>query len=131
MAGRQLFIRLVCRDLLLVGLVSMVTGCSCFPTMWSIACKNEGWPVLAGKDGDTNSTDEPKGPPESALPVPGSGGQCYRYRIRKKTPKALLEWQVCKDKQKEEGDKKKKPDKEKKDSEEKKSNHVAETKGGN
>lgn len=71
--------------LLALGLF-LVTGCSTVP--WQVACKGDGWPALPGE--------EPKEPPKSALPILFTNGQCYRYRIIEKTPKTLLEWQLCK-----------------------------------
>jgi hypothetical protein len=91
---------------MLASLAFLGTGCSCFTTKCSVACKDEGWPVLPGQEVDTGSTDKPEGPPPSALPILGSKGQCYRYRIREKTPKTLLEWQVGKDQESEKEDKK-------------------------
>lgn len=75
--------------LLTLGLLLM-TGCSSVP--WQVACKSDGWPALPGE--------EPKEPPKSALPILFTNGQCYRYRIIEKTPKTLLEWQLCKDDEK-------------------------------
>src|SRR4051794_24572086 len=103
-------------NFLLLGVVLLGTGCSCFPTTWSVACKDEGWPVLPGQKVEKRGADKPEGPPPSALPILGSQGQCYRYRIKKKAPEALLEWRLCKEKENGESEEEEDKQKDQKDS---------------
>jgi hypothetical protein len=84
---------------LLIGLALQQTGCSCF-SQWSVACKDQGWPAKPGQQTETSQSDESEGPPKDALPICGSGGECYRYRIREKTPKTLFDWAVGEQKKK-------------------------------
>ena len=125
-----IFLRLISSNLLLVCLVFLGSGCA-FPIRWSVACQDEGWPVLPGQKVEKGG-EKPPGPPASALPILGSVGQCYRYRIREKTPQTLLEWQLFKEEEKEGEEEKEDAEKqegEKKEGGEKKNNGHEKTNG--
>src|SRR5262249_22152855 len=102
--------RFIGRNLLLLSLTLFGAGCASLPReKWSVACAEDGWPELPGQ-AEKKDTDKPPGPPSSALHILGSRGQCYRYRIRTKTPRTSLEWQFGKEEEKDDGEEEDKPE---------------------